>query len=98
MCKLKKLSNVKPESDDKEDSALNAEEQAAAATADGGFEDDLPCHVQPHVYAAAVASLPPGWHAHSVRASQQSRCVAISCSGGAACCKAAAKDSVSNHR
>ena len=68
MCKLKKLSNVKPESDDKEDSALNAEEQAAAATVDGGFGDDR--QVQPHVYAAVVAMLPPGWHAQSLRASQ----------------------------
>lgn len=68
MCKLKKLSNVKPESDDKEDSALNAEEQAAAATADGKFEDDR--QVQPHVYAAAVAMLPPGWHAQNLRVLQ----------------------------
>jgi hypothetical protein len=36
VCKLKKVSNTKRESDEKEDAALNAEEQAAAATADGG--------------------------------------------------------------
>jgi hypothetical protein len=96
VCKLKKLSNVKPESDDKEDSALNAEEQAAAATVDGGFEDDR--QVQPHVYAAVVQCCRLAGMLRVSEHHRHSCCSAMPYSGGAACCKAAAENSVSDHR
>lgn len=38
VCKLKKLSNTKRETDAKEDAEVDAEEQAAAAIADGMFQ------------------------------------------------------------